>query len=89
MPASWQDKGPAGSRVVSGLLWAGWVCGLQDYGFLTSVICPLVGDSDLEDNVGFLEGRASACPLLGGVESVHLWAVSCVEVCLEEAVPPL
>ena len=68
-PASGQGRGPACPRVVSGLLLAGWVCRLWDCGFLASGICPLVGEAGLEASAGFLEGKASACPLVGGAGS--------------------
>ena len=66
-PASGQ--GPTGSRVESALLWVGWVHRLWDLSFLASVVCPLVGEVGLEVGAGFLEGRDSVCPLMGGAGS--------------------
>lgn len=34
-----------------------------------SGFCPLVGEAVTEDSAGFLEGRACACPLVGGAHS--------------------
>ena len=38
-PASGQGRGPASPRAGPGSLWAGWVHGLRDCGFLASGVC--------------------------------------------------
>ena len=50
------------------------VCDLQSLecrvvGPFASGVCLLVGEANLETCVGFLVGRTSACPLVGGAES--------------------
>ena len=63
-PASGQGRGPAGSRVGSALLSAGWVRRLPDCGFLAFGVCPLVSEAGPEAGAGFLEGRARAQEIL-------------------------
>ena len=60
-----KGQGPTGPRVVSGL-HLDLVCRLPDCNFLASGVCPLVGEAGLEVCAGFLAGRVSACPQVGG-----------------------
>ena len=68
-PAGGQGRGLAGPGAGSGLLWAGWVGRLQNCDFVVSGVCSLVGEPCPEAKAGFLEGRASACLLVGGTVS--------------------
>ena len=52
--------------------WADHVQRLQDYGFLASGVCPLVGEAGLEVRADSLEGRARAQGILGLVPA-HWW----------------
>ena len=74
-PVSGQGQGPAGPRAGSGLLWAGW--GIVFFLHLSGV-WPLVGGARLEVCTGFLEGRASDCPLVGGAGSWPSGGLGCV-----------
>ena len=67
------------------MLVAGCILRLQDCGFLASGVCPLVGEVGLEARTGFLEGKASAYSLVGGLRS---WPSGrqCLEACLKVAV---
>ena len=47
-------QGPAGPRIVSDLCLETHFCSLQNYSFLASGVCPLVGEAGLEVCVGFL-----------------------------------
>lgn len=67
-PESGQGWGSTSPKAGSGLLWAVWVHGLQNCGSLASEFCLLVGNVGKvgpEAREDFLEGRASACPLVG------------------------
>ena len=67
-PTSVQGWGPAGPRVESALLWAGWVCRLWDCGFLESCVYLQVGEAGLGTSTGFPEFKANARPLVDRVE---------------------
>ena len=64
-----KDQDPAGPRVGSDLCLQTQYCKLQDCSFLPSRVCPFMDECGLEVCAGFLVGRASACPLVGGVGS--------------------
>ena len=61
-----KGQGPAGPRVGSDLRLLTWFRMLLDPSSLASHVCPLVGGAGLEACVGFLVGRADACPLVVG-----------------------
>lgn len=61
--ASGQGQGPAG------LIVGSWMLSLGTQ--FSCVFCLPPGEAGLEMNTGFLDGRASACPLVGGTGS---WA---------------
>ena len=51
---------------------------MWDHSFLISSVWLLLVEVGLEGDVGFLEGRAGACPLEGGPESWLSGGQNCV-----------
>ena len=68
----WEGPGSSWSQ---GMVWPA----SQDHSFLSSGVSPLVAEAGLETCAGFLERRASACPLVGRAGSWPSGGQGCVQ----------